>query len=356
MRKRMLAVIYGERHDRVPFVQYDNLAGDNNEIWTLLGRDNMGLLRWSKIYSFEHPHCYFEVKRIEKDRLFGFLTTLHTPKGNLTEEKFFEPVYRSPHIKKHFIQKPEDYKIFMSYLKDIVVYEDIERFTRDVAELGEDGIAMVTLERTPFQQLWIQWVSLTDLCIHIADYPDLLEECIKLLTEVQYKTFEVVRKAADKVFIPLVDFPDNITAYVIGEKNFRKYCIPFYNELADLLASKNIPVVVHMDGALKPLWQDIKESKVKGLDSFTPTPDNDTSVADAISLWPEKRLFLNFPSSMHLEEPGEIYKEAKKILEEAGHSGRLWIQISENVPPGVWKKSFPQIVKAIEEFGLPRGM
>ncbi|MGC9064695.1 MAG: hypothetical protein ACP5JL_08470, partial [bacterium] len=71
---------------------------------------------------------------------------------------------------------------------------------------------------------------------------------------------------------------------------------------------------------------------------------------------PEKRLFLNFPSSVHLEEPEEIYKEAKKILKEAGHSGRLWIQISENVPPGVWRKSFPQIVKAIEEFGPPKGI
>jgi len=31
-RERILAVIYGERHDLILFVQYDNLAGDNNEI------------------------------------------------------------------------------------------------------------------------------------------------------------------------------------------------------------------------------------------------------------------------------------------------------------------------------------
>lgn len=354
MRERMLAVINGESHNRIPFVQYDGLAGNNDEIWSILGRDNMGLLRWSRIYRFEHPHCYFEVKRIKREDFSGFLTTLHTPKGDLTEESYKEPVYKSIHIEKHFIQKPEDYEIFMTYLKDIIVYEDIERFTRDEAELGDDGIAMVTMERTPFQQLWIQWVSLTDLSFHMADYPELVEECIKLLAEIQYKTFEVVKKATEKVFIPFVNFPDNITAYAIGERNFRKYCIPFYNELADLLSNKNIPVVVHMDGDLKPLWKDIRESKVKGLDSFTPAPDNDTSVKEAISFWPDKRLFLNFPSSVHLEEPEEIYREAKKILDEAGHSGRLWIQISENVPPGVWRKSFPQIVKAIEEFGSPR--
>ncbi|MGI6705867.1 MAG: hypothetical protein ACOX6S_06275 [Clostridia bacterium] len=70
-------------------------------------------------------------------------------------------------------------------------------------------------------------------------------------------------------------------------------------------------------------------------------------------MWPEKRLMLNFPSSVHLAEPDAIYSQARQILEEAGHTGRLWIQISENVPPGVWKRSFPQIVRAIQDFGKP---
>lgn len=350
----MLAVIYGEKHDRVPFVQYDNLAGDNEEIWSVIGRDNLGLLRWSRIYRFEHPNCYFEVKRIKKDKFDGFLTILHTPRGDLREESYREPVFNSIHIEKHFIKTPEDYEIFMEYLKDIIVYEDIGRFTHDEAELGDDGIAMVTMERTPFQQLWIQWVSLNDLCIHMADYPELVEECIKLLTELHYKTFEVVKKASKKVFIPFVNFPDNITAYAIGRSNFQRYCAQLYNELADIL--RDIPIFVHMDGDLKPLWEDIKALKIKGLDSFTPIPDNDTSVAEAVSMWQDKILFINFPSSVHLEEPDVIYRETRRILEEGAHTGRIWIQISENVPPGVWKKSFPQIVKAIKEIGPPRGM
>jgi len=44
---------------------------------------------------------------------------------------------------------------------------------------------------------------------------------------------------------------------------------------------------------------------------------------------------------------------ARQILDEGGHSGRLQMQISENVPPGIWRKSFPQIVAAIRDFGAP---
>jgi hypothetical protein len=42
-----------------------------------------------------------------------------------------------------------------------------------------------------------------------------------------------------------------------------------------------------------------------------------------------------------------------EILSEAGHTGRLQIQISENVPPGVWRTSYPEIVRAIRNFGKP---
>jgi EAL domain-containing protein (putative c-di-GMP-specific phosphodiesterase class I) len=94
---------------------------------------------------------------------------------------------------------------------------------------------------------------------------------------------------------------------------------------------------------------------VRGLDSFSPPPDNDTRVADAVRLWPEMRLWLNFPSSIHLASEERIYEVTREILEEGGHTGRLQIQISENVPPGVWRTSFPQIVRAIDDFGPPKG-
>ena len=58
------------------------------------------------------------------------------------------------------------------------------------------------------------------------------------------KQFEIIRSAP----ISHANFGDNITAPVIGTQYFRNYCVPLYNELADILAARNIPVVVHMDG------------------------------------------------------------------------------------------------------------
>ena len=349
MRERLLAVLQGQPHDRVPFVQYEDLAAPTREIWSLVGREHLGVLRWSAVHRVEHPHCRFRSQKIERDGLRGVRNILRTPVGEISEEKLYQPALGAAATRKHYVCEPDDYGILAAYLGDIVVCEDIARFLRDQHDLGDDGLPHVSVDRTPFQQLWIQWVSIEDLCLHLVDCPDRVQECIDLMDRNLRRQFEIVHRAP----VPYVVFPDNITAPVIGEQRFRQWCVPLYDELNGMLAERNVPVFVHMDGHLRPLWKDIADSGVRGIDSLSPPPDNDTSVAQALSMWPEVRLFVNFPSSVHLADPLDVYEQTCRLLAEGGRSGRLEIQVSENVPPGVWRQSFPAIIRAIEDFGRP---
>ncbi len=360
MHDRMLAVIQGREHDRVPFAQYNirtdpdpsvvvGLAASNEEIWSVIGRDNMGIIRWGRVHVIEHPHCAFTSEPLSADGFQGRRTVLHTPAGDLTEEKLWQPVFDAPCVRRHFVSQPADYRALAAFLSDIVVRERLEDYLSLVRAVGEDGLVPLWVGRTPFQQLWIEWVSLEDLAWHMVECPDLVEECVSLMTRNLRSLFRIIRTAP----VPCAVFPDNITAPVIGEKGFRRYCVPLYNELADALADREIPVLVHMDGCLKPLWHAIAESRIGGLESFSPPPGNDTSAAEALALKPDLRLLVNFPSPAHIGTPEQIRETADRILAEAGHTGHLQIQISENVPPGVWRTSFPIIVQAIEDFGRP---
>lgn len=348
-RERILAVLKGEQCDRVPFVQYDNLAADNNAIWDKIGRQSMGVLRWLTTYRIEHPNCATATEPLAREGLAGVRTTIATPRGILVQESYQEPTYGTSSIRKHFVTAAQDYDALLYYLQDAVISEDLTDFHRAQRELGENGLPLVRVERTPYQQLWVQWTGIENLALHLFDVPERVQDCIVALSDQARQIFKLVARQP----IDIVNFPDNITAPVIGESNFRRYCLPLYAELNAMLAGEGKPIFVHMDGDLKPLWQAIGESAVGGLDSFSPPPDNDTSAAQAVSMWPQMRIFLNFPSSVHLGSKREIYRQTCTILEEAGHSNRLQIQISENVPPGVWQKSFPQIVKAIADFGQP---
>ncbi len=349
MKERIIAVLKGEQLDRVPFVTYNNLSAKNEDVWTEVGRENMGLLKWSNPYRIEHPNCDIVVKAVKKEGLKGEHTIITTSKGSISQVRMFDPALNSRATTEHFIKTVEDYDILCAWLEDSVVVEDFDQLAKEKQELGDDGIPLVRVNRTPFQQLWIEWVSIEDLSIHFLDHPGLMQRVIELLTHQARLVFDVIERAD----IDMVNFPDNITAPLIGKKNFQQYCLPLYQELSERMSERDIPVFVHMDGDLKPLWDDIGRSGIKGLDSFTPPPDNDTSAARALSMWPHMRLFLNFPSSVHMEDEKTIYKKAMEILNEVGHTGRLQIQISENVPPGYWKKSYPQIIKAINDFGKP---
>lgn len=351
MRERMLAVVQGHEHDRVPFVQYSGIAGvSNEETWSVIGRENMGLLEWCGFHYFEHPNCHIEHEEFNIDGRKGTRSTLHTPEGILTDEKLNAAIASASY--KHYVTEPDEYKILLSYFRDAIVHKNTNQWMEVYNKLGDDGLPHTSIGRTPYQQLWVQWVSLEDLALHMVDFPELMEEVFAAMFELQRDVFRVAREVVEELPVPYINFGDNITAPMIGEARFRKYCLTSYQELADMLSDcgRDVLIAVHMDGDLKPLWDAISESPVRLLDSFSPFPENDTSIADAIRLWPEMRLCPNFPSSIHLREPEVIYETAMEILEQGGHTGHLQIQISENMPPGAWERSYPLIVQAIRDF------
>ena len=351
--ERILAFLRGKPHDRVPLAQYSGILAADEEAWQVLGRENLGLIRWSWAHRFDYGPCTQEQQDYEADGLKAARITWHTPEGDLVEERRMEPVYGSSQASKHYVTEPDDYRKLLSLLRNTRVGPNFEHFLADVKQIGNDGVCMCSVARTPYQQLWVQWVSLEDLCLHLVDIPGVMEEVIAELTRILRDIFRVVCQAVREVEVPYVNFGDNITAPVIGEKYFRRYCVPFYNELAGLLEEQgsDVPVAVHMDGHLKALWPAIAESKVRVLDSFSPVPDNDTRVDEALALRGDMKLGMNFPSSVHLRKPDEIYDVARDILRQGGRSGRLMIQISENVPRNVWRQSMPPIVRAIHDFG-----
>lgn len=343
----MLAVVKGEVHDRVPFVQYSDNAGPNDEIWQVIGRDSMGLLQWISLAQVHYPNCRWDSQEFERDGLRGRRSWLHTPEGTLTQESLYQPTYGVAATREHYVKTRGDYFKLMAYLRDAVVTDNFEEIRRADTALGDNGLCHVSVPRTPYQQLWIEWVSLQDLGLHLVDFPDIVEEAAQLMAAIQRRIFALIPQAP----VPYIVIPDNITAPAIGERYFRRYCLPLYQEAVSIAREKDIPVYGHLDGDLRPLWHAIGESGLQGIDSLSPPPDNDTSIAQARELWPDMRLCPNFPSSVHLADPEIIYETALGLCQQANGSGRLQIQISENVPPGVWRTSFPQIVRAINDFG-----
>jgi hypothetical protein len=349
MRQRMLAVIRGEPHDRVPFVSYRGMA-PWEDAWKLIGRNNLGVLAWTPACNSQTPNCHREVEQVELDGRPARRTALHTPAGKLTD--LWVDAAIAAHAHEHFIKAPADYKILLALLRDQHYTPNVDGWLAAWKEIGDDGLPHTSIGRTAYQALWVEWVNPFDLAAHMADEPALMEEVFAAMNADMAKALAAACELVRAAPVPYVLFPDNITAPMIGEANFRKYCAPMYLKLRDMLdeIGSDIPVAVHTDGDLRPLWKAFAESRVGWFDSMSPPPDNDTSVADALREWPDAGVGINFPSSVHLKSEQEIYETTMEILAQGGRSNRLQIQISEDTPPGAWEKSYPQIVRAIDEF------
>lgn len=265
MRERMTAFIKGEPHDRIPFAEYSSIL-PLQECWELLGRENMGVIEWSRPYCLETPHCHFTLETYEQDGLRVEHKTLHTPKGSLTSTMKFEPVYGSGSPKEHFVKELADYDILDAYLRDIIVHYHPDQYHEQTMRLGEDGISLLACMRTPWQQLWVEWVDIANLSWHMAEDEERVLRTVELMNGIIRQVFD----CACRLQPLFAQFPDNITAPMISPSYFERFCTPLYRELADRLGEEHILVGCHMDGDLKPLWSCIRESGLKIIDSFSP--------------------------------------------------------------------------------------
>jgi len=110
-------------------------------------------------------------------------------------------------------------------------------------------------------------------------------------------------------------------------------------------------LVAHMDGMMRCLVDSVRKVDVDIIEAFTPPPDGDLSVVEALESWEDKVLWLNFPSSIHLAEPEQIREITIGLLKEAAPGRRFLIGVTENIPHGVWERSLTTITETINQYG-----
>jgi hypothetical protein len=77
-----------------------------------------------------------------------------------------------------------------------VILEDYARYWQDQMELGERGLPLPAVERSPYQQLWIEWVGLNQLPLHYQDCPERVE-----------KTISKLKSASGSLKLPITHLP-----------------------------------------------------------------------------------------------------------------------------------------------------
>jgi hypothetical protein len=85
------------------------------------------------------------------------------------------------------------------------------------------------------------------------------------------------------------------------------------------------------------------------VEALTPPPMGDLSVAEARQAWPDKVLWLNFTSCVHLESDESIASHARQLLAQAGSKRGFLIGVTEDCPFETLERSLRVIAAVLAE-------
>lgn len=273
--------------------------------------------------------------------------TYHTPAGSVSELfkpgigsgqgisgrdfKGLTPWRVSPEQGGRLIKRPEDYDVARFIVEDTryrPYYEALKDFQ---SYLGEDGIVVAGLPHSPFQMLLIDWVGPVKLYMDYARHREKVEALYAALVE-NYRLMYLL--AADAP-VEYIGYGDNIDGVLVNPRLFERYYAPNYNELADLVHAQAKVLGCHMDGRLRVLAEAIAKTRLDVIEAFTPPPMGDLPIEEALSLWKDKVLWVNYPASVYVTGgPRAVRTHLSSLLRSAIPGSRLILAAStENYVP-----------------------
>jgi hypothetical protein len=228
----------------------------------------------------------------------------------------------------HYIKSEEDFEVLEFLLEDRSYVPEFEGFLQQVKRYGRDGYVLGNTEYSPMNLLIYEFLGLERFGFELLDHPERILHFYEIIREKQKQMFAICADSPAEFIL----YGGNISQEAFGVERFRRYFLPSINEFCDTVHSSGKLAGCHLDAPMATLVGAVTESHLDVIEAFTPTPTCDVSVAEAREAWKDKILWINFPSSVHIEPPGRIREETCEILRQAIPGDRFLIGITEDIP------------------------
>ena len=269
--------------------------------------------------------------------------TYKTPVGELSAEIGKSVGKGSEHISKYYIQRIEDYRTMEYIVRNTVLSPNIELLRRTVNDLGEDGVVLGRMDRTPYQKLLIELAGAERFLMDLFDDSGIVEELLESMGKRYREQVEIAMDSNAEI----IWIPDNVTVEMTPPDNYEKYLMPHYQYCVKCAKEAGKLVVVHYDGKLRPLSQYINEIGFNAIESVSdPMISGDMTFLEAVRAFPGKVILPNFPSNLSLS-PKETIRDYVENLKEQARGIPLMLQISEDLQDNSYERVIPIVLEAM---------
>ncbi len=361
-RERVISVLNGKQPDQVPWF------GDL-DYWAtgLIGRrqrpddfkESDDYLAWHRDLRVGfYLQGYFPFKTIYenccvkswRDGLKRY-TQIDTPKGSVREcwQWMEDSLCEAP--VEHFLKTENDLPA-MRYIYENIRYEpDYDLAHRRWQQVGDMGIVLCYLPKSPFMHLVALESGIENLAgiIHSAE-----GEFFELIEAMTIAHDQAAQIALDSPAEALM-IPENLSSEVVGPKYFEKYVRSYQQKWAEKIRRAGKYSFVHMDGTLRGLLRQECSVGLSVLEALTPAPVGDLAVEE----WTEcaagsSTVFWGGIPGVYftsLITDSEFDRHVRQVLSVMRRQPRYVLGAADQVPPNGLESRVRRVAELVGEFG-----
>ena len=342
-RARVERALAGGHSDKVPFTIYESKIPQCSAEREMRNQGLCIVKRDIPIFKTHRPHVKVTaVTHWEGERPMT-RTIYETPVG--TVETLSEDVGFTTWQHEKMFKSVDDYKVLLFLIQDEVYEPTYATFAQAEKDFGEDAIFRANFGLEPLQCLISgTLMGMQTFCYEWMDHRDEILQLYEALVANRRKIYPIVAASP----VSHVNYGGNVTPEIIGLKTFEHYYVPHYNEAAAVMHAAGKRIGCHFDANCKLLARAIGQTDLDYIEAFTPAPDTDMTLGEARQAWPNKVIWLNFPSSMHLQPDDVVEHKTVALLNELPSIDGILMGITEDMPPERWRDSCRAIMRGLE--------
>ncbi|HPG69986.1 MAG TPA: uroporphyrinogen decarboxylase family protein [Candidatus Hydrogenedentes bacterium] len=332
----MTMALEGGAPTRMPLSLYSWMMDDRNSArWRRLLDAGLGMTHHCcTVRHVEHGVVNSEEDRVEGNHHYHRYRK-ETPVGSI------QRVTLDGWHHEDWLKEPKDYKVRQWIVEHTELVAEYEAFARADAEVGEFGVPVVTGSRTPAMSINVDWAGTQQFCVDVAlEVPELFD-----LYETEKRLFLEETRLIAAGPGRFVKWFENLTIDMIGPDRYRDLLVNVYEEAVPILDAAGKRVMVHYDGGLRVIADDIARAPFHIVESLTEPPEGDMLYDEARAAWPDKVLWGNINVGWYYRPEAELRAAIAAMCARAGRRGFAF-EISEDLPRN-WEQSIPIMLDAL---------
>ncbi len=349
-RQRVEAALRGDNSGMVPFTIYEGKIPQCAAEREMRNRGLCIVDRRVPVVRTHQPNVKVTETRFCENGKHLIRHHYETPVGSVS--MLMEPAGFTSWVHERMFKTPEDYKVIKFMIEDQRFEPCYDAFTAAQEAAGGDIIFRAGFGLEPLQTLISgSYLDMATFCIEWMDHRDEILAIYRAIVEKHRELYPLI--AASPCLH--ANYGGNVVPQIISPELYRQYYLPHYQEAAEVMHRHGKLIGSHYDANCGSLRTVIAESALDYIEAFTPAPDTDMTLGEARQAWPDKVIWMNFPSSVHLKSDAEVTRATLDLLNQVPDTRGILMGITEDIPEARWRDSCRAIMDGLEQHARVRG-